>query len=70
MFAGMCTAAHTDNKVPPTPSPLELAISRVQARKTLRSFAMIVGVLHFGALSRRLTAAPYLFHFVGNLCRK
>ncbi|AXA48389.1 uncharacterized protein MRET_0109 [Malassezia restricta] len=45
----------------PTPSPLELAISRVQARKTLRSFAMIVGVLHF---------APYLFHFVGNLCRK
>ncbi|SHO78685.1 Hypothetical protein MSYG_3032 [Malassezia sympodialis ATCC 42132] len=42
------------------PSPLELAIARLQARRTMRSFALIVGVLHF---------TPYLFHYVRALLR-
>ncbi|PKI84172.1 hypothetical protein MVES_001946 [Malassezia vespertilionis] len=45
----------------PSPSPLEQSLMRVQARRTVRSFAVIVGLLHF---------SPYIFHYLGDILRR
>ena len=56
-----CVGGAADSAGAPTPSPLEQAVARMQARRTLQSFGVLVGLLHF---------APYLLHYVGDLFRK
>ena len=61
-----CVAALTAGA--PTPSPLEQAITRLRARRTLQSFAALVGVLHFGTCPAY--PAPYLLHYLSSALRR
>jgi len=50
---------------------MELAVARLKARGTMRSFFVFAGVLHFGTSppAAHTHTAPYLLHFVGEMLR-